>query len=134
MKQKLTKKVVDATGPAQKMIMIWDTEISGFGLKITPKGSKTYLLYYRTSVGKQRKPTIGKHGNLTVDQARKIAKQWSAQVAMGIDISGQRQLDRTAETVSDLAKRYLQDTPRSTKNRAVSKRIGQISKTMCFPS
>ena len=109
MQAKLTKRTVEDAEPAAQAYVIWDTVVRGFGVKVNPTGSKSYLYYYRTESGRQRKPTIGRHGALTVEQARATAKNWSAQVALGIDISGQRQDKRRGPTFSDLAKQYLSD-------------------------
>lgn len=118
MRQKLSKRVVDgvepdsaasAEGRRPKDIILWDSEVPGFGLKVTPSGSKTYFIYYRTVAGQQRRPKIGEHGRLTVDEARAIARQWLAQSAAGKDISAERQADRVIGTVAELAKRYLTD-------------------------
>ena len=51
-------------------MIVWDTELRGFGCKITPKGRRSYLLYYRTADGQQRKPALGVHGAITTEQAR----------------------------------------------------------------
>jgi integrase len=87
----ITKRAVDAAKPAAAEYVIWDDEVSGFGLKITPTGSKIYIYRYRIArAGKAArtaptKYTIGKHGNLTPDQARRRAKDLAAQVGQGID-------------------------------------------------
>lgn len=120
MRVKLTKRIVDgAVSEDPKLavsqnrkardVVVWDSEVPGFGLKVTPSGQKSYFVYYRTSSGQQRRPKIGNHGALTVDEARAIARQWMAAAASGLDVSATRKADRKAGTVSDLAKRYLED-------------------------
>jgi integrase len=87
----LTKRTIDAAKPTAVEYVVWDDEVSGFGLKVTPSGSKVYLYRYRLSRPGQAsqtapsKYTIGKHGSLTPDQARKRAKDLAALVAEGID-------------------------------------------------
>jgi integrase len=87
----ITKRTVDAAKPAAAEYVLWDDGVSGFGLKITPAGSKVYIYRYRLARPGQasqtapRKYTIGKHGNLTPDQARKRAKGLAALVEQGID-------------------------------------------------
>ena len=109
MSVRLTKRMVDATIPADRDIILWDSDVKGFGLKVTPAGRRVYFLYYRTKAGQQRRPTIGLHGELTVDQARQIAKQWIAEAALGGDVSRDRRAARNAETVADLARRFITD-------------------------
>jgi integrase len=106
---KLTKSAVEAIPPGPRDTIVWDSEVRGFGVKVTPKGRRSYFVYYRTPTGQQRRPTIGIHGQLTPDQARRTAREWLADAARGVDVSADRQAGRKAETVADLAARYLTD-------------------------
>lgn len=106
---KLTKRVVDTIQPVNKDLIVWDTEIKGFGCKITPQGNKSYFLYYRTKDGRQRRPKIGIHGVITCEQAREIAQQWLAEVTKGQDPSAVKQELRSAPTVKELFERYMQE-------------------------
>lgn len=109
MRVKLTKRSVEAVAPGTKDVLVWDSEVPGFGLKVTPSGKRVYFAYYRMPSGQQRRPKIGEHGVLTVDQARDIARQWMARAAAGEDVSKEKQASREAGTVADLASRYLTD-------------------------
>lgn len=108
-KRKITKSVIDAATPLPKEYIIWDTAINGFGLKVTPTGTKTFLLYYRTKTGRQRKPIIGRYGQLTTDAARDIAQQWLGRIASGEDISAERIKAKRSETIADLCERFISD-------------------------
>ena len=68
-RMKLTKRAVDAAKPPDGDVIYRDTELKGFGLKVTPSGRKVYFAYYRTWNGQQRRPTIGDHGRIEVDAA-----------------------------------------------------------------
>lgn len=98
----ITKRTVDAVRPDAKDRFIWDDAISGFGLKVTPAGSKVYVYQYRIARPGQaertpaRRYTIGRHGNLTPDEARKRAKELAALVARGVD-PRQQELAKLAE-------------------------------------
>ncbi len=46
MKTKLTKRSVEAIKPQERDLLVWDTEIPGFGVKVTPKGLRVYVLQY----------------------------------------------------------------------------------------
>ncbi len=59
MGNRLTKRLVDQATPGEKTKVLWDSDIKGFGCKVTPAGRKAYFLYYRTEDGQQRRPTIG---------------------------------------------------------------------------
>ena len=106
---KLTKRTVEAQRPGPKDIAIWDTEIKGFHCKVTPKGKRVYMLYYRTGEGQERRPSIGTHGEITCDQARRIAQGWKAEIAQGRDPSTQKKDRREAPTVKELCSRYLDE-------------------------
>ena len=88
---RLTKRLVEGAAPEDRDVIVWDLEVKGFGLKVTPRGRRAYFLYYRTRSGQQRRPAIGTHGELTVDQALEIAKRWLAEAALGGDVGGYSQ-------------------------------------------
>ena len=47
MQGKITKRLVDSTTATDKPIFVFDTELAGFVLKVTPSGGRTYQLRYR---------------------------------------------------------------------------------------
>jgi hypothetical protein len=61
---KITKQAVDATHPGAKDKLLWDTKLAGFGLKVTPAGSKVFIYQYRLGGrgSKVRRYTIGSLG------------------------------------------------------------------------
>ena len=68
--------------------------------------SKTFYLYYRTKSGVQRKPKLGEYGQLTLTQARAVARQMLMEVAAGGDPAGARIEARAEPTVTDLWDEY----------------------------
>ena len=109
---KISKRIVDALKPASARYVAWDTELAGFGIRVSPTGRKSYVFRYRANggrSGRSREPVIGTHGNLTPDQAREIARGWAAVVAAGGDPAADRESLRQAPTVSDLLVRYFTD-------------------------
>jgi len=114
-KMKLTKRVVEAVEPEKRDVIVWDTDLPGFGLKVTPAGKRVYFCYYRTRAGQQRRPTIGQHGVLTAEEARGIAKAMLAEVTQGEDPSQNRQEMRRAPTLAEFSERYLTDHARTKK-------------------
>ncbi len=99
---KLTKTSVEAVSPGAKDIYCWDAQLSRFGLRVTPAGSRIYLIQYRSRAvagepPKTRRITIGHHGKpWTVDQARSEAKRLLAQVDLAGDPFADREADRLA--------------------------------------
>jgi integrase len=109
---RLTKRIVDATEPDPRAdVFVWDGELPGFGLRVRPGGTKTYVLQYRTT-SRQRRMSIGRVGPLTPDEARKAALKLLARVAQGGDPSGERANERRAVTVKALCQKYLTDAER----------------------
>ena len=55
---KITKRTVDALGPAERERIVWDDDIKGFGVRVHPTGRKVYIVKYRHE-GRSVKVTIG---------------------------------------------------------------------------
>jgi integrase len=104
---KITKRVVDATGPTDRDIFVWDTELPGFGLRVKPSGTKSYLLQYRNAEGRSRRLTLGRHGPLTAERAREKALRLLANIAEGADPVDEKADARKAPTVAELAALYM---------------------------
>ena len=79
---KLTKSAVDALPTTNSDVVYWDVGYPGFGVKVTPKGRKVFIVLYRTGgVGSRlRKYTIGPYGRVTLHQARVAAQKVFAAV------------------------------------------------------
>jgi integrase len=108
MQKKITKTSVDNAKSSERVWFMWDTELKGFGLKVTPAGNKIYIAQYRT--GGRGSPTqrytVGKHGTFTPEQARKAAHSVLGNVANGKDPQNQKMAERAAITVSELCDVY----------------------------
>lgn len=103
----LTKNTVERLELSPKTYICWDQKLSGFGVKISPTGRKSYILKYRNTAGVQRKPTIGVHGQITCEQARQIAQQWMALIAQGKDPMDERHQKKAEIAFGDLFDIYL---------------------------
>ncbi len=115
MQAKITKRLVDGTSAANgKTVFVFDTELAGFVLKVTPAGGRTYQLRYRMGgrAAKLKTFTIGKHGPLTPDQARRLAEGLLGDIARGNDpaaAKAKRVLeDRGAITIAALSAEFLE--------------------------
>jgi integrase len=105
---KLTKRVLDTVKPdPSRVVFLWDEEVPGFGLRITSRGVRSFVVQYRNSSGATRRMTFGKFGVLTPEEARKMAKQTLAEAARGGDPAEKRARDRNAMTVRLLCEAYL---------------------------
>src|SRR5450755_1107229 len=109
MRMKLSKRSIDGIAPGLKRFTVWDTELTGFGLDVTPGGAKVYVLKYRVA-GRQRWLTIGRHGSpWTPDMARKEAMRLRVEVARGVDPAGKRETERRAVSFGELCDLYLKE-------------------------
>jgi integrase len=79
----------------------------GFGLRVTAAGAKSFVLSYRTREGRPRRLTIGDFGPWSLSAARAEAAELRRRIDQGGDPLGERQDERAAETVADLADRFL---------------------------
>ena len=124
MPEKLSEALVrKALPPARGQAMIWDTEVKGFALRITPAGSKAFVLDYRAE-GRQRRITIGAHPDWTVAAARETAKTMKREVDHGHDPMGERQAQREAPTVAEMWERYERENlPQKAVRSQVDERI-----------
>jgi len=109
MRVKLTKTVVEKAVPGTRPVLVHDTELRGFHLKVLPTGTRAYFYYYRTADGTERRPKIGDHGEITCEQARGIAQAWAAEVCAGRDPGGHRAAGRAAPIVRELMERYFKE-------------------------
>ena len=67
---KLTKNAIDSLLTPKLDVVYWDAAAPGFGVKVTPKGRKVFVVLYRTggAGSKLRKYTIGPYGRVTLHQ------------------------------------------------------------------
>ncbi|MHB8414962.1 MAG: Arm DNA-binding domain-containing protein [Acidiferrobacteraceae bacterium] len=85
MRQKITHALIAAlTPPAKGQAFLWDSELLGFGVRITRAGVKSFVLQKRIH-GKDRRMTLGRCGVMTVRQARRDALVKFRLIASGGD-------------------------------------------------
>lgn len=84
-KAKLTAKLVNSLEGKEKGYRVWDTEIQGYFVFVFPTGTKSYRLRYSVD-GRRLEYVLGKHGKLTPDTARDIARQKAPEAARGVDL------------------------------------------------
>lgn len=92
---KISKATVDALEAGAKDNIWWDTELTGFGVKVTPAGRKVYVAEYRKSNGKSGRYTIGRHGlSCTAAEARKKAAAVLFSAREGVDPNAEKRRKR----------------------------------------
>jgi integrase len=93
------------TPPAKGNRIYYDGH--GFGLRVTANGARSFVLSYRTRDGRPRRLTIGDFGAWTTAAARAEADDLRRRIHQGEDPLGEQQNERRAETVAELADRFL---------------------------
>ncbi len=107
---KLTKRTVDALHTDSGRAVVFDTELTGFGLRVMASGAKQFFVQYRMAGGRRavkRRLTIGRYGSLTLDQARAEARQLLALVAQGKDPAAERARHKSVPTIAELAPAFI---------------------------
>ena len=105
---KITKRAVDALRPTERERVVWDDEITGFGVRVHPSGRKVYIVKYRHE-GRAVKATIGPHGPITPAAARARAAEIVTLARTGRDLEGKTPRKAGGATMADLARRFLDE-------------------------
>ena len=119
--------------------VFWDRELTGFGVRAYPSGGRAYVAQTRGPEG-SRRVTVGRHGVINADEARRRAALIIARVKAGEEPLPASRSARPANgpTVAELAARYLEEhvavrckpktaeTARTTVNRYILPALGKL--------
>jgi integrase len=115
----LTDRVVrELPAPASGNRITYDTEVAGFGVRVTAAGARSLILNFRVH-GRERRITIGSFPDWPVKQAREQAKSLKRRIDVGEDPMAERHAERIAPTVAELCSRYLEDAARRKRPRSI---------------
>ncbi len=107
MAQKLTDSVVkNLPLPTDGNRIEYDSEVKGFGCRVTAAGARSFVLNYRTKAGRERRYTIGQFPTWKVAAAKAEAAELRKRVDRGEDPLGDIAAVRLAPTVADLCRRF----------------------------
>ncbi len=109
---KLTKSAIDALPTPATDVVYWDQGCPGFGLKVTPKGRKVFIVLYRTAGAGSalRKFTIGPYGRVTLHQARVAAQKVFSAKLEGRDPAREKREARIREVtdrIDDVVEAFI---------------------------
>ena len=108
----LNKRSVEAFEPAESPWIAWDDKLVGFGCRVQPSGTKSYIVNYRAGDGGRKAPSrrivVGRHGRVTADQARRKAQELLGRVAGGDDPAGEREDARALPTLGEACDDYIE--------------------------
>jgi len=111
-RMKLTKSAIDSLPTPGSDVVYWDINVPGFGVKVTPKGRKVFIVLYRTggAGSKLRKYTIGPNGRVTLHQARVAAQRVFTAKLEGRDPAAEKREAKrriVADRVEDLLETFI---------------------------
>jgi integrase len=131
----ITKRAVDAAKPRSADSYLWDDELTGFGLKVTPAGRKVYLVQYQLGgrKGRTRRLTIGQHGNVTPTFARNEAKRLLGQIAAGRDPADDRDKTRADKSLAAVLEQFMTEHVRSKRKVSTAREYQRIAKLYIVP-
>lgn len=106
MQKRLSKDLIRRTQPdPSRDLFLWDTDVRGLGLKVTPTDRRVWVFQYRRKGKPARRLTLGSYGVLTLDQARKTAADKRLELVRGEDPAARYALRST--TVEELYHDFL---------------------------
>jgi integrase len=92
--------------PAEGARIVYDDMVPGFGIRVTAKGAKSFVLNYFTRAGRERRYTIGQFPNWVTVAARQKARDLKREIDNGGDPLAAVEEERTAPTMAELADRF----------------------------
>ena len=114
----LTKRSVESLSPSAGPWIAWDDKLTGFGVRVQPSGTKSFLVNYRANGGGRYSPNrrmvVGRFGRMTVEQARRKAQMLLGRVAAGEDPAAKRAEARGLPTLGEAFEEYIAANPNRT--------------------
>jgi integrase len=110
----LTKSAIDNLPVLAKDAVYWDSGLPGFGVKVTPKGRKVFLVMYRLAGAgsRLRKYTIGPYGRVTLPMAKAQAQKIFAARLDGRDPAEEKRQSRrrlVVDRIDDLVETFTRE-------------------------
>ena len=135
-KGRITKRTVDAAKARKADNYVWDGELPGFGLKVTPTGRKVYLVQYRLGgrKGRTRRVTIGLHGELTPTLARDEAKRLLGEIAAGRDPATERDRAKADKSLTAVLEQFMAEHVRPKLKASTAEGYQRVARLYVLPS
>ncbi len=105
----ISKRTVEAL-VVEKDTVYWDSELSGFGVRAYPSGSKYYVVQTRANGKAAKRVTVGRHGIVTAEEARRRAALIIARIKAGEEpLAEPAPALAEGPTVGEIARRWLEE-------------------------
>lgn len=110
----MTKSAIDGLPITEKDMVHWDRGLPGFGVKVTPRGRKVFIVMYRVggAGSRLRKYTVGPYGRITLAMARAQAQKIFAARLDGRDPAEEKKQARrrlVVDQVEDLLETFIRE-------------------------
>jgi len=105
---RITKRAIDNLIVPLKDKFLWDDELKGFGLRLSPKGKKTFIVQYRSN-GRSQRIRIGHVGGITVHKARRDAQILLGEIAVGKSPAKAARKFRQSPTLGEVSERFINE-------------------------
>jgi hypothetical protein len=122
--------------PVRGRLELWDATLPSFGLRVSAKGAKSWVVMTRVH-GKLKRFTLGKYPLMDLGDARNAARAALQKAARGEDPVGEEPaLTTVEEVVEDFIKRYIEPNQRKRSGREAAAQCGgsSSSSTGIYPS
>lgn len=110
---RLTKQTVKALQAGERPVTYYDTDVTGFGVRVMPSGYKSWIVEYRPGDGgravAKKRMTLGAANTVPAEKARRKAGEILAAVRLGADPAADREKNRDTPTFREFAERYLSE-------------------------
>ena len=95
---------------ADRDTVYWDSELLGFGVRVYPTGGKVYVVQTRADGKDGKRVTVGRHGVITAEEARRRAAHIISRIKAGEDpVPEPLAAEANGPTVAELAATYLEE-------------------------
>ena len=106
-KRPLTERRIRDSIPGPKTFILWDQQVKGLGLRVTPAGAKSFILDYRVD-GRKRRATLARANEVSLKEIRLRAGNELVAIRNGeTDPLTRRKQTREAPTVNDGLDRFF---------------------------
>ncbi|MCH9053029.1 MAG: integrase arm-type DNA-binding domain-containing protein [Proteobacteria bacterium] len=106
-KRRLTDAFLRNMKPGEKTYNVWDIEQAGFGVAITPKGTRTFkVTYYHRK--RLRLFTLDKYPSISLKIARRLAQEIRAKAVLGGDPYADKVASEKGVKLRDISELYIE--------------------------
>ncbi len=119
--------------PQSGQTEVWDAKIPGFGVRISPSGTKAFVVLYRHK-GRPRRLSLGRYPALSLAEARRRAHEAIATVAGGDDPSQERGPRRKADTAAETIESFIRLHCARFNKPSTAKEVARLLRTNFLPA